>query len=179
MKCTECGKEISDSAERCPSCGCKTNRGKTVEQRKLLLVRLIFAVILEIVGAILFFTALSEMKDISSYYWQSGAWVEKPKAFWAVCKVAMGPALFLGGLIDTLIICRKAHQVNNYETTVVPKNPYQDSTPAVVPENKQKSGNCAICNSRGIVASCKIPYQFGTRDLCPMCIRKYNAQIIE
>jgi hypothetical protein len=31
IKCPECGKEISDRAASCPSCGCPTNQATTIE----------------------------------------------------------------------------------------------------------------------------------------------------
>lgn len=34
IKCAECGKEISDSAERCPNCGCTTKAGKNRGEEK-------------------------------------------------------------------------------------------------------------------------------------------------
>lgn len=33
IKCSECGKEISSSAEACPNCGCKTPFGRDKETR--------------------------------------------------------------------------------------------------------------------------------------------------
>lgn len=38
VKCKECGKEISDTAERCPSCGCVTNHGQEQKEAKSFLV---------------------------------------------------------------------------------------------------------------------------------------------
>ena len=34
VKCRECGKEISDTAERCPNCGCVTHHGQEQKEAK-------------------------------------------------------------------------------------------------------------------------------------------------
>lgn len=38
IKCKECGKEISETAERCPSCGCVTNHGEEQKNAKMFLL---------------------------------------------------------------------------------------------------------------------------------------------
>ena len=38
IKCKECGKEISDTAERCPNCGCVTKHGQEQKEGKNFLV---------------------------------------------------------------------------------------------------------------------------------------------
>lgn len=56
IKCPECGKEISDSAERCPNCGCTTKAGKTRAEQKGLGFSGLLAIGFLIVGMILIFT---------------------------------------------------------------------------------------------------------------------------
>lgn len=53
IKCNECGKEISDTAERCPNCGCVTNRGK--EQKNAKSYLLLYVVDFLEIGAGAFF----------------------------------------------------------------------------------------------------------------------------
>ena len=46
IRCPECGKEISDSAQVCPNCGCKTELGNQNEIMKTsLLVDIGFTVL--------------------------------------------------------------------------------------------------------------------------------------
>ena len=58
IHCSECGKEISDSAEFCPNCGCKTDLGKKAQAKKGLVGNCFFILFFMVIGAILFFTAL-------------------------------------------------------------------------------------------------------------------------
>ncbi len=34
IKCKECGKEISDTAEKCPNCGCINNHSNSLKKYK-------------------------------------------------------------------------------------------------------------------------------------------------
>ena len=56
IKCAECGKEISDSAERCPNCGCTTKAGKVRAEEKGFGIFGIIAIGFMVVGIILLFT---------------------------------------------------------------------------------------------------------------------------
>lgn len=116
IKCAECGNEISDSAERCPHCGCKTKLGETLGEtaakRKSLVANVIITLIFAVIGAIMFFTALSDLQNISSYYWRSGRWVEEPEAVWAVCKVIGGPIILICCAYDMYKIKKKAEELN-------------------------------------------------------------------
>ena len=38
IKCNECGKEISDTAARCPGCGCVTKHGREQKEAKSFLI---------------------------------------------------------------------------------------------------------------------------------------------
>ena len=67
IKCTECGKEISDSAVTCPNCGCKTAHGKKNEEVKIF-NRTNYTVngiciAMDIIGAILFFPGIFKLHD--------------------------------------------------------------------------------------------------------------------
>ena len=53
VKCKECGREISDTAERCPSCGCVTNHGQEQKEAKSFLVLYVLDFVTLGVGALL------------------------------------------------------------------------------------------------------------------------------
>lgn len=177
IKCEECGKEISNAAERCPNCGYKTSRGNAVTGAKLLLINLFIVVVLMIVGAILIFNSTETLSDHSSYYWEYELWKEDDDTLWEIAKLALGIGFIIGGLFDLFKLKKSADRLQEYEVSkpsiILPKN----SPPAFIPEEKRKNGVCEICKRTGMVASCKIPHQFGEQDLCPICIHRYNATI--
>lgn len=55
IKCAECGKEISDSAERCPNCGCTTRAGNDKAELKGLGIGGLIGIILLVLGLIVLF----------------------------------------------------------------------------------------------------------------------------
>ena len=57
IRCPECGKEISDSAQVCPNCGCKTELGNQNEIMKTSLLADIGFTVLGIICAIFAFVA--------------------------------------------------------------------------------------------------------------------------
>ena len=57
IRCPECGKEISDSAQVCPNCGCKTELGNQNEIMKTSLLVDIGFTVLGIICAIFAFVA--------------------------------------------------------------------------------------------------------------------------
>lgn len=67
IKCTECGKEISDSAVSCPHCGCKTAQARKNEEAKIFrnttLTVNIICIALDIIGAFLFIPGISKLHD--------------------------------------------------------------------------------------------------------------------
>ena len=179
IKCAECGKEISDSAEVCPNCGCKTSRGETVSQAKGLAVNYVIVAALIIIGLILFFPAMSELGDVSSYLWNSGYWVHYEEIVGALFRFAIGIGMFLGGVIDMLRIAKKAKNLNNPKendaSNVVPAEMIFETELGDIPAEKWIHGRCQMCNSQGRVAVCRIPNLQFDYELCPNCIKKYHA----
>ena len=58
IRCPECGKEISDSAQVCPNCGCKTELGNQNDIMKTSLLADIGFTVLGIICAIFAFVVL-------------------------------------------------------------------------------------------------------------------------
>lgn len=57
MKCKECGNEISSRAVHCPFCGVATKFGMEAREKNAMSAASIAAVVLSVVGTILFFPA--------------------------------------------------------------------------------------------------------------------------
>ena len=176
IHCNECGKEISDSAERCPHCGCKTQRGQNVTQAKGLLINLAIVIVLMVLGVFFIFTSWSELGDHSSYYWESRYWFKDGDTIWAIIKLVVGIGFILGGIGDLLQLKNTAEELNapvsSFNSAQSP-----DSMPVRIPDDKRKHGICAKCGKEGTVASCKLPYQFGDFDLCSECISRHKGEI--
>ena len=69
IKCSECGKEISDSAERCPNCGSLTTKGNTKAVAKGLLVEYIVVVVELVVGLLML---MGRKKMLGLFFFVSG-----------------------------------------------------------------------------------------------------------
>lgn len=172
IRCEECGKEISSSAEHCPHCGCRTKHGTSVVQNKAIAIKILLACVILFVGAFLLFNGWTVFSGHSSYYWEYHS-DEKLGLFF---KMGFGAALILGGL-GAMVQAKNEVEEQQYseQVTHTPQRP--DAPPAYIPENKRKHGTCAKCGAEGIIAECKLPHEFGTVDLCPKCINRYSGQI--
>lgn len=65
IKCTECGKEISDDVSSCPNCGCPTNQqaNKVFKNRKFRIISIIASLlILVVIGTIIIVPTLNNSK---------------------------------------------------------------------------------------------------------------------
>lgn len=188
IKCHECGKEISDSAEQCPHCGCKTKRGTTVSKAKGLMASYVIVLALMIVGVVLFFTSMYDLQDHSSYFWNSGSWRHDEDTIFAIIKLLLGIGFVIGGIIDMVRIRNQANYLTVEEETKFPKrenlkNPerlveIKTADVAFIPPEKRMHGMCEMCKSEGMIAECEISGQYGSYKLCPKCVRKYSARIL-
>lgn len=191
INCTECGKEISDSAENCPHCGCKTSRGKTATQGKLLLINCIFIIGGLILGLYLVLNYAPELNEYNRYYNGSHndfkntmrlyeyLWKHDLEARMTICKYFIGIILLIGTAIHVLVACGKAREMVSESNLTAPVPEINDSVNTVVyiPPEKRCHDVCDKCGATGITAVCIL---LGTRDdqkLCPSCIRKYSAKI--
>lgn len=117
IKCAECGKEISSTAERCPNCGYKTAHGRSMTEAKGLLAYYVISVILLLVGVWLFFANLGDFMECieaSKSKWFTGFTDEGEKV---IVKFVMGCCFLVGGIIDMLIIKKKADALNSSRKT--------------------------------------------------------------
>lgn len=118
IKCTECGKEISDSAVSCPHCGCRTSRGQTAMQAKGLMSQYVVAFVFLLLGVILLWSGSAFINDYTSsywgeYLWKSGDWTEDSEAVMAVIKIVIGTALIIGFVIDMIVLYFKAKSLTS------------------------------------------------------------------
>ena len=95
IKCRECGKEISNTAEKCPHCGCKTRYGKEQEDKKGNGTMLYIGIGAIIIGLILFFPALFEMLENADnwYFWNYNS----DHVSELTTKIAIGCGFLVGG----------------------------------------------------------------------------------
>lgn len=177
IHCHECGKEISDSAEHCPHCGCKTSHGKGVTQVKVDIIIWAVLAVAGLAGIYFFLTSLFVMRGIPfedwTYYWSR--WEEYRAA---QMKLFIGSGLMIGSVVGILRLKNQIDRRGNSTAGSQPKDPVSAApVSAFIPEDKRKHGTCAKCGAEGLVAECKLPSQFGALDLCPKCISRYNGQI--
>lgn len=184
IKCSECGKEISDSAESCPHCGCKTNHGQTVTREKTSsLIKYAFSAGALIIGIILLCSGLSFINEYTSsywgeYLWEGGYWTEDSDAVMAVVKIAIGIVMLLSSLVDFIVLFSKGNALPSTSVQTIATAP-NTSTCSVedIPKEKRRYGVCEKCRLTGVVTVCIIPNTDGEHKLCPKCIGRYNATI--
>lgn len=184
IKCSECGKEISDSAESCPHCGCKTSHGQTVNREKTgILVRYAFSVGALIIGIILLCSGLSFINEYTSsywgeYLWEGGYWTEDSDAVMAVVKIAIGIVMILSSAVDFILLLGKAStSLSTPIKTTTTTLKISTGDMVDIPEEKRRYGVCEKCRLTGVVTVCIIPNTDGEHKLCPKCIGRYNATI--
>lgn len=159
IRCYECGKEISDSAERCPHCGCVTSRGETKSQAKALLIQWAITAVAFIGGIALIVSGINGF---------------------SIIKLLIGISLVLGGIIDMIVIWCRAKEINDQteEKSVTVIN----AEGKVIAEQSNHSSvdrkGTKVVNADGTVV-----YDNGREWQCPACnyrnpstlIRCYNC----
>lgn len=109
IKCSECGKEISTTAERCPHCGYCTNHGRSVVETKALLVKWGVFVILIIIGFVMIFTNAEMFFKVSDSLQYYRSWSDAGKAgFW---KFVIGALLLVCGIINMVGIKKQSESI--------------------------------------------------------------------
>ena len=181
IKCAECGKEISDSAEICPNCGCKTAKGQQTAKAKGLLTNYLLQLVLLIVGAIIFFPAfLTAMENIgSSWYWKYD-----DDSTIVLFRLAVGAGMLIGSAIDFIRLANTAKELNQgpsedeeEKSTAFDISDIEYIPIDAIPSGKRKQGMCQMCHKSGSIALCKIPKLTYEYELCLNCINKYKANI--
>lgn len=115
IKCKECGKEISGTAESCPHCGYRTAHGRSVTEAKSLLAQWVICVALIVVGLIMVFGNIGTLAEYLNKWeyvneWSGISFIEylddkgESSVLW---KVIFGISFLIGGIIDLVIIKTK------------------------------------------------------------------------
>lgn len=122
IKCKECGKEISDTAETCPNCGCRTQKGRTVTEAKFQLVKLIAGAGSFFIGLMVFFANIgkvpSRLDDLGEFF----DWVEYADEGWSVFFwMLTGIAMAVCGAITVISLRNELGSGKQKETEIDPE----------------------------------------------------------
>ena len=161
IKCGECGREISTTAENCPYCGSKTSHGKNLAEARGCLVGWVFAVIALMVGVFLMAANLATYTDCVEYldYYEYFSDTEKG----AMQAFGIGLLLAIAGFIDMCCLGYKAWQLKNQDEYIsYASNPVnQWRCTKCAHDNHPSAVNCAFCDeprkSAPAVSTEKIP----------------------
>lgn len=120
IKCSECGKEISSTAEMCPHCGSKTSRGRSAEEVRGYLVGWILAVGLLFVGLFMMATNIGTYNECVQHLEYYEYFSDSEKG--AMQTFGFGLILFLASIVDMCVLAYKAKQVADNEVSAYPSN---------------------------------------------------------
>lgn len=109
IKCKECGKEISETAENCPHCGYRTAHGRSVSEAKGYLIQWGIAIAVILVGLAMFVSNLGEFMDLSDYFDYYEYFSSEDKS--VVWKFVIGTILLIFGICDMFGILYQINQM--------------------------------------------------------------------
>lgn len=85
IKCKECGKDISETAENCPHCGDRTAYGRSATEAKLLRIEKLFAATMLLIGLVLII--VNGLQSIGLYMeWDDRGRYYEDYSFISYCK---------------------------------------------------------------------------------------------
>lgn len=141
IKCNECGRELSSTAENCPHCGYKTDHGRSVNEAKGYLVWWALAVVMIVVGVVMFLGNMEDYAELSEYLDHYKYFSDEAQAvvhnFW------IGVVLLIGGIGDICIIWYKVQQMK--ESGV---NGYLNSQDTRYQSSSGSEWECTRCYSQ-------------------------------
>ena len=111
IKCKECGKDISTTADCCPHCGYRTEHGRSVSEAKGYLVWGIIAMVLLFVGFILVFSNLGEFIDRADNLDRYKYFSDEGKS--CVKQFFIGLILIISALVDAFVIRYKMNEMRD------------------------------------------------------------------
>lgn len=158
IKCSECGREISDLAKTCPGCGAVTYTGRMDEEQKnnelaqgvaaiILLVVFIAGVVLLFIGAKDFISDLE-----NGWYNYKSPWTKHEQD--VVFKLIMGGALIIGVINGAIGLRKKQDRAREYKSEWKPTNLNAGSStpmwicPKCNTKNKKITYICDKCGYR-------------------------------
>lgn len=141
IKCSECGKEISTTAERCPHCGHCTNHGRSVVEAKMLLAKWIICAILIVCGFVMVFANAEMFFEVSDSLQYYKSWSESGKeGFW---KFAVGALLVIGGFVNMVLIKKETGSIK--ENGFASENGTADGWVCVCGRRNAKYVSTCVC----------------------------------
>ena len=111
IKCKECGKEISSTAEKCPHCGYKTAHGQNVSGAKMLLVFWAITIVCMVVGVILLLVNMGEFMDLKDYLDEFKYFSDEEQK--AVQTFGVGVLMSIGGFGMMIALSLDARRLQN------------------------------------------------------------------
>ena len=158
IKCKECGKDISETAENCPHCGDRTAYGHRATEAKLSRVKQIIAVALFLTGLVLiagnglqFIALYKEWDDhrpyYEDYYYSFGHYCRHEGGWETLSKTTYGVLFLLVGFSGMYVINPKIKELEGNVSDTEKKT--VKATPTSVPEKKPVSASCWRCNECG------------------------------
>lgn len=112
IKCRECGKEISASAERCTNCGSQTTMGKIAAQSKGVKIALIISTVAFILGLFLIY---SNVGTVIEKFDNERYWKYDDEASAVLYQFATGIGMVIGSCIGDVICYKKAKELAEAE----------------------------------------------------------------
>ena len=106
MKCSECGREISDKAKVCPGCGAETDAGRRSEEEKkqdmAQYINATFCALAIIAGLVLLIWGLVDLiPDLGNgYYTYKAPLTDHEKG--VIYKIVIGIALIIGVIVEAI-----------------------------------------------------------------------------
>lgn len=158
IKCKECGKDISETAENCPHCGERTACGRKAVEAKRLQLKKLFATILLLIGIVLI--AGSGKRAIEYYAdwrenWNSWRlhlhgdlrrYMEYYEVYDVFAKTTYGVLFLLGGIVGLYIAKPKTEEISGNRSY----NEKQQKQAVPIPVRQAKAApasgwKCADC----------------------------------
>lgn len=125
IKCAECGKEISDTAEKCPNCGCKTKHGTTVTEAKSTVVVAIIIMSMAAIGCLLFLFSWFDIIDYGFDFFID--WIEDEDLRPVMFKFIIGLSLVVGSIVGGRKL-KEAQDKSKYSTNDSNKSNFFNSS---------------------------------------------------
>jgi len=140
IKCNECGKDISSTAEKCPHCGYKTEHGQSVSMAKGTLIWFAFSVVEFVIGLVLTLKnheIFYDRIEIIDYY---DDFFEETQE--AIQQYGIGVVLLIFGIIGFIGFAIDAHKLS--------RSDYAYSTTVPVSDVEWECSRCYTVNSPSV-----------------------------
>ncbi len=152
IKCSECGREISDRAKVCPGCGATTLAGRNAEEQKkqdiIQSIKGLICLGFFIAGGVLLFLGLKDyISDVNNgYYTYKAPFTDHEKE--VIEKIILGVSFIGACIVDLIWLRRNTLYYEAEETEWVPPN-----LSALREEGSSAMWLCPDCNAKNKASS--------------------------